>query len=342
MANDREDVREKQAQRIIEMIENDLASGKNPLPPWRKTWSGAELMPRNAISDRPYRGGNLMMLGMAPYGLPHFVTFNQAVSHGGVVVAKEKGWPVHFWKFQDKKDKDDKDDDKKRRWGFCVPYTVFNVEQCRAMTDEDRERFAENPRWKDKPVGSAKQWENLLAKLNASIAPTGKKHNPIKAAEKIHKAYKDRGGPTVKFGGARAFYMPSKDLVQLPPVKSFNRPEDYHLTRLHEETHSSGHTSRLARDGITDMHMFGDHNYAQEELVAEFGASMLASVCGIARATEENSAAYLKNWLGKLKSEPSVLYKAAQQAQKATDLILGKNEDETGDNGKEDSEEKAA
>src|SRR3989304_3312643 len=122
----REDPRERQALRIIEIIEADLEAGKSVIPPWRKTWKGERLLPRNAISNRPYRGGNLLMLAMAPYELPHFLTFNKVVEHGGIVRKGETGWPVNYWKFGDKKSDDEQDEKAKSfRRMFCVGYTVF-------------------------------------------------------------------------------------------------------------------------------------------------------------------------------------------------------------------------
>ncbi|MFD6508704.1 zincin-like metallopeptidase domain-containing protein [Bacillus sp. NPDC060175] len=47
-------------------------------------------------------------------------------------------------------------------------------------------------------------------------------------------------------------------------------------TLFHEFIHSTGHSSRLKRDGITSATVnFGSEEYSEEELVAEIGASML-------------------------------------------------------------------
>lgn len=67
---------------------------------------------------------------------------------------------------------------------------------------------------------------------------------------------------------------------------------------------------------------FGSHAYSQEELVAEMGSAFLCGYCGILLCTETNSAAYLRGWLEKLKSDPSMLIKAGSEAQKAFDYIM--------------------
>jgi antirestriction protein ArdC len=53
-------------------------------------------------------------------------------------------------------------------------------------------------------------------------------------------------------------------------------------------------------------------------------AAMLCGVAGIEQKTLENSAAYLKTWIARLKSDSRLLVSAASQAQKAADFIQGK------------------
>ena len=69
----------------------------------------------------------------------------------------------------------------------------------------------------------------------------------------------------------------------------------------------------------------GSHEYSFEELIAELGSAFLNALYGVnTKDVDENSAAYLQGWLKKFKSDPEMLYKAASQAQKAVDYILGK------------------
>ena len=50
-------------------------------------------------------------------------------------------------------------------------------------------------------------------------------------------------------------------------------------------------------------------------------AAMLCGIVGIDQRTLENSAAYLKTWIARLKSDSHLLDSAASQAQKAADFI---------------------
>ena len=112
------------------------------------------------------------------------------------------------------------------------------------------------------------------------------------------------------------------DSVKLPNQVTFKSPEEFYSTAFHELAHSSGHSSRLSRKGILEPSYFGSHDYSQEELVAEFWASMLCGFAGIEQQTLENSAAYIQGWLKVLKNDQKLAIMAAGQAQRAADFIL--------------------
>ena len=110
----------------------------------------------------------------------------------------------------------------------------------------------------------------------------------------------------------------------MPNANFFKSNEGYYSTLFHEMIHSTGHASRLKREGVTNYSAFGSHSYAKEELVAEFGASFLRGLTGIETKNEKNnSVAYLQSWIKSLTNDPSLLIGAAGQAQKACDFILG-------------------
>jgi antirestriction protein ArdC len=132
--------------------------------------------------------------------------------------------------------------------------------------------------------------------------------------------------PALRHEGGRAFYRPSEDLVCMPDMGRFLTPEDYHSTLFHEFIHSTGHLSRLSRDGITkNAGHFGSNPYAKEELIAEMGAAFLCAHAGISPAVIENQAAYIDNWRAAIKADPKCVITAAAAAQKAADYILGRS-----------------
>jgi len=133
----------------------------------------------------------------------------------------------------------------------------------------------------------------------------------------------------------RAFYSPDGDYVGMPEPELFRTPEDYYSVLFHELTHSTGHESRLNRKGVTGSDglwsAFGSQPYSQEELVAEMGAAFLCGQAGIVERTIDNSVAYIRSWLQRLKDDRRLIVQAAAQAQKASDFILARQfAEETG------------
>ena len=109
----------------------------------------------------------------------------------------------------------------------------------------------------------------------------------------------------------------------MPNRNQFDKAAEYYSALFHELTHSTGHRSRLARDGIVNPIRFASHEYSREELVAEMGAAMLCGEAGIAPATLDNSAAYIASWLRVLRKDSRAVVVAGAQAQRAADWIRG-------------------
>jgi antirestriction protein ArdC len=128
--------------------------------------------------------------------------------------------------------------------------------------------------------------------------------------------------PGVEFSD-RAWYAPVRDVVGMPSIGLFQSSEEYYSTLFHELTHSTGHASRVGREGVDQLQPFGSESYSREELVAEVGAAMLCGMTGIANRTIENSAAYLRGWIARLKGDARLIVGAASAAQRAADFILG-------------------
>ena len=82
--------------RIIAELERGAA-------PWIKPWSATAWAntPRNAVTNRPYSGCNVVLLWMganAGYRTPRYLTFKQALDLGGNVRKGEHGTKVYFVK----------------------------------------------------------------------------------------------------------------------------------------------------------------------------------------------------------------------------------------------------
>jgi antirestriction protein ArdC len=124
-------------------------------------------------------------------------------------------------------------------------------------------------------------------------------------------------GVDFRIGGARAFYVPGEDYVQVPPQPAFFQQVDYYRTALHELTHATGHSSRLNRN---ILNAFGTKDYAREELVAEMGSAFLCASLGIVPTLRH--ADYLASWLEVLREDSRAIFRAASAASKAADWLL--------------------
>lgn len=286
----RPDVYQIVTNQVIELLEDGQI-------PWQKPWrGGAAGMPKNAASQKPYRGINVFMLAMTAefkgYDSPFWLTYKQAQQLGGSVRKGEKASLVVFWKQVEKDNPEDPQNPEK--FPVLRYYRVFNADQCEGVEVPDLEPEEETP---------------VLD------------FRPIEACERVVRNYITR--PNITHKEPQAYYSPSRDIVNMPEQWRFTGIEEYYATLFHELTHSTGHPRRLRRHE-NDKHLaFGSTAYSKEELVAEMGAAFLCGMCEIENRTIENSAAYIQGWLRKLKSDKKLVVQAAAQAQKASDYILG-------------------
>lgn len=131
--------------------------------------------------------------------------------------------------------------------------------------------------------------------------------------------------PTISRNGGSAFYLPTTDRVNVPPMGDFRDSAEVYSVFFHELGHSTGHKSRLSHKSLTDKTAaFGSATYAKEELVAEFCAAYLCGEAGIVDRIIDNAASYCKSWAKKIREDKRLIVFAAAQGHKAAKYILGK------------------
>ncbi|MFN4083995.1 MAG: ArdC family protein [Bacteroidia bacterium] len=118
-----------------------------------------------------------------------------------------------------------------------------------------------------------------------------------------------------------AYYSRSGDYIAMPLKEQFKSVEGFYSTLFHELVHWTGSPDRLNRK---KGRVFGDNDYAFEELVAELGSCFLCAQLGIKSDKREfnNNAAYLKSWLVALDNDVAFFVKACQYADKAANFLL--------------------
>ncbi|WP_420144000.1 ArdC family protein [Sphingobium sp.] len=277
--------------------------------PWVQPWAsdvaaaiGGELapgLPRNALTARCYSGVNILILWGAAvdrgYPSQSWLTFKQALDAGGCIRKGEQGTTVVYadrFTPEAEKEKARETGEDPKSIAFLKRFTVFNVSQC----------------------------EGLRPGLAAEPAPLPEQQI-VPVAEEVIAA----SGVDFRIGGDKAFYMPSLNVVQVPPQPAFYEQVNYYRTCLHELTHATGHASRLGRDL---KNCFGSKDYAREELIAEMGSAFLCAALGIVPTVRH--ADYIGSWLEVLREDNRAIFRAAGAASKAAEWLLSRHREAQG------------
>lgn len=284
------DIYERVTARILEQLEKGEV-------PWKSPHVARVGFPHNFSSSRPYQGINVVLLAMARFVSPHFLTYLQAQDLGGQVRKGERGFlVVKYGEYKKKNDSNSTEETETR--GYLKGYTVFNACQIEGIDFPEVTKPAFTP---SQQVERARQ-----------IVATFPK------------------GPEIREGrGTRTCYNRKNDCIDIPDRAFFDTEERFYESLFHEMIHATGAAHRLARPtllksaGIDAVGEARQH-YGKEELVAEIGASFLASHAGITMDGHEQNAAYLQSWLQvlKVKENKRWIIEAASQAQKAVSFIL--------------------
>jgi antirestriction protein ArdC len=277
------------------------------LPPWRREWSGHHGEHRNLETGQPYRGANPVLLELG--GMVHGHTLPLWI---GASQAKARSWfprkgskAVRIVRPQLNKRELTADDGRAlslpdgspsiAAWVSYKPVPVFNAGDLVGTDDTAQQQLEDRIR---EAIGQHLQ-----------INPKAR----LESAEMVLESWPV---PTT-WGGSRACYSPQLDQIRMPHPEAFTSREAFCATWSHEQTHSTGHTSRLNRPMAGS---FGSSAYAREELVAELGAVLICYRLQIG-CQLENHAAYLKNWAQLLREHPRTLFKVLSEARQAADLI---------------------
>ncbi|WP_445220110.1 ArdC family protein [Bradyrhizobium sp. Pa8] len=279
---------------ITDKIIAELEAGRVPwVQPWGTAAAKAPLvMPNNAATKRQYSGINVLILWGAViergFVGQSWLTFRQALSLGGHVRKGERGTTVVYadrFVPNDEKQRAATTGEEALAIPFLKRFTVFNADQCDGLSME---------------IGAA-----APPRPQGLIEPT---------VEALIKAT----GIDFRIGGERAFYVPAEDYVQVPPPQAYFEPINWHRTALHELAHASGHPSRLNRDLSGG---YGTKKYAFEELIAEISSAFSCASLGIVPTVRHTD--YIGSWLEVLREDHRAIVRAASQASKVADYLLG-------------------
>ncbi len=278
---------------------------------YKQPWISTRGTPYNIASGKDYSGINELLLSwnseFLGYKYPAFMTFKQANDVGARVKRGEKGFPVVYWDFfylhketgerilPEAYKKLSEEEKEKYRFSTIVKHsTVFNVDQTTLEIDNQKE------------------WNKVIKHFSANVFK-GDVHLGIESM-----IDKQSWVCPIQYGGNKAYYAPSKDLIRLPPKENFFNAEAFYSVLFHEMAHSTGHPDRLNREMSGD---FGKESYAREELIAEMTAAITLSKIGISSVIREENAQYLKYWSQYVQSGRKEIMNLLREIGKASSMI---------------------
>lgn len=289
----KQDIYQQVTDQIIQQLEQGVV-------PWKSPYFSKVGFPKNFASGKVYQGINVFLLGSLRFTSPYFLTFLQAKELGGHVRKGERGsLVVKYGTYTKAEDDGQQGSEEAPQRRYLKAYTVFHASQIEGI------QFPEPAELPDLSVTE----KTALAREIIAGMPLA---------------------PEIREGSAIPCYRPATDSVHMPASRYFESEEGYYSTLFHELVHSTGHASRLARKSLFENKgmdaLEGDARqiYAEEELVAEMGASFLNAFAGIFDDEASNSASYLQGWIDALKGKDTKgwIIRAASQAQKAANYIL--------------------
>ncbi|GHV30716.1 hypothetical protein FACS1894167_12000 [Synergistales bacterium] len=310
--NKAEEFRQEFTKKIIATMERGEAFRQRP-------WTSPNIgLPYNTKTERRYNGVNIAYLAVAAmeknYADPRRMTFKQAQGEGYSVNKGEHGTKIEFYTEYDP--------------SGTKKGAEFLERKIQEMTEggasqEDIEKMLEG-----QTVFIAKTYSVFNASQISGIEPLTIE-TPEQAEFRYHEraeAIIDNCGVPIQYGFKTAGYSYSRDVIQIPNREHFKTSEDFYSTTLHEIAHSTGHSSRMNRDGLGKS--FGSPEYAMEELRAEMASAFVFQEIGMSLSPEdmekhiEGHAAYTQNWLASLQNDYKEFYKAVRDAAKIADYTL--------------------
>jgi antirestriction protein ArdC len=276
--------------------------------PWRREWQGHQGSHRNLLTGHAYRGSNPLLLEFGSllkgHTLPLWLGGAQAKANGWFPRKGSSAVRIVRPQLNERDQCDEQGnvlvspdgDPLTTSWVSYKVVPVFNAADLVAATPEAQ--------------------QGLTAAIASALDQAGPP--PAAAARLEHaEAVLEAWPVETVFGGAVACYSPGADRIAMPTAEAFTSREAFAATWAHEQIHSTGHASRLARNLSGPM---GSRAYAREELVAELGAVIVCQRLQIG-SDVQNHAAYLAHWAELLKESPAVLFQVLSAARQAADLI---------------------
>jgi len=252
-------------------------------------------LPFNIESGHRYAGPSALVLLMQKRDDPRWGTSNQANRNHTAVVKGATGTLIQFlsnYEYQKMVD------------GEGQPVLKENGKQ---RTERIK---LEEPKQVDAWLFNGEQMRNIEKWV--------KEPNILSPAERAQ-VILDNSKAIIESGGEDMFYDTSSDTIVLPEMEQFANPEQYYAEALHQLAHWTSAEDRLNRPQDTSMDQAA---HIREELRTNLASLFMSKELNLPYDLNDH-VGYVQSWAVILKEDPAELFKAASDAQKIVDHILG-------------------
>ncbi|EJF82643.1 zincin-like metallopeptidase domain-containing protein [Bartonella rattimassiliensis] len=270
---------------FITQLQQGIAPWQQPLLP------GYVRSPYNPKTGKSYSGINNLWLASQKYTDPRWLTYQQANEMDCRIKKGMKSTNIIYWKHDEKISVYDENGNKHEKLKpLSEPRLflakVFNGEQIDGL-----------PPLEPRPILSE---EIRYARAETLLASSGAK---IDSGDRNHAFY--RGGDI--------------DTLCLPKRQQFDSKDSFYAAALHELGHWTGHSSRLNRDIIYPI---GSLGYAKEKLRTTIASFLIGEELSIGY-DPVNNVSYVSSWIEVMQNNPKEIFRAAFEAEKIKNFIIG-------------------
>lgn len=250
-------------------------------------------LPFNIESGHKYAGPSALVLLMQKRDDPRWGTSNQANRNHTAVLKGATGTLINFMtQFEYQKVVDEKGE----------PVLKENGKQRTERVKLDEPKQVDAWMFNGEQMRNMPKWEKEPMDLS-----------PAERAQVILENSK----AVIEHGGDDMYYDRDLGAIIIPEKEQFANPEQYYAEALHQLAHQTYQTEGLNRDG--DLHA---GEMVSEELRTNLASLFLSKELNLPYDLNEH-VGYLNSWSVLLKEEPGELFKAASDAQKIVDRIIG-------------------
>jgi antirestriction protein ArdC len=251
------------------------------------------VQPFNASTGKKYTGPAALILMMQDKTDPRWMTSNQASFNKTHVLKGAKGTLINFFTNNVTRPVMENGEQVKKENGFPKTERVTL----------DKPQLVDAWLFNGSQLNEMPEWKNVPQELT-----------PAERAQSIL----DASGAKIEDAGLLTDYDRQNDTLFLPPRENFVPQELYYATAIHELLHWTAHESRLNRPEDQP----GSDTLIKEELRANIASVFISSELNLPYDVSDHIG-YLNAFAQLMNEDPKELFRAASDAQKMADFVLG-------------------